>query len=62
MPDLTVAPVARPPYVPETDFYSGDLAQMLGLQRDFRETDDFAQILKDPRLGRPGAKGSSDGA
>ncbi|MGE0830260.1 MAG: transcriptional regulator NrdR [Hyphomonadaceae bacterium] len=30
--------------------------------RDFRETDDFAQILKDPRLGRPGGEGSSGGA
>ena len=32
LPGLTVAPVTRPPYVAETDFYSGDLAQMLGLR------------------------------
>ncbi len=39
LPGLSVAPVSRPPYVPDADFYSGDLAQMLGLQRQFRETD-----------------------
>ena len=39
LPGLAVAPVVRPRYVPETDYYSGDLAQMLGLQRQFRETD-----------------------
>lgn len=39
LPGLAVAPVTRPPYVPGMDYYSGDLAQMLGLQRQFRETD-----------------------
>jgi alginate O-acetyltransferase complex protein AlgJ len=39
LPGLVVAPVTRPPYVPGVDYYSGDLAQMLGLQRQFREAD-----------------------
>jgi alginate O-acetyltransferase complex protein AlgJ len=39
LPGSSVAPVTRPPYVPTMDYYSGDLAQMLGLQRQFRETD-----------------------
>jgi alginate O-acetyltransferase complex protein AlgJ len=39
LPEITVAPVTRPPYVPGVDYYSGDLAQMLGLQRQLRETD-----------------------
>jgi alginate O-acetyltransferase complex protein AlgJ len=50
LPGLTVAPVTRPPYVPDTDYYSGDLAQMLGLQRQFRETDiaPLGKILATP--------------
>ncbi len=50
LPGLTVAPVTRPPYVAETDFYSGDLAQMLGLERQFRETDiaPLGKILATP--------------
>jgi alginate O-acetyltransferase complex protein AlgJ len=39
LPGLDVAPAKRPPYVPESDYYSGDLAQMLGLTRQFREAD-----------------------
>ncbi len=39
LPGLVAAPAKRPPYVPESDYYSGDLAQMLGLTRQFREAD-----------------------
>jgi len=39
-----IAPVKRPPYTPGTDFYSGDLLQMLGLPR-VRE-DDVAPLGK----------------
>jgi alginate O-acetyltransferase complex protein AlgJ len=45
LPGLTIAPVSRPPYVAGVDFYSGDLAQMLGLPRQFRE-DDIAPLGK----------------
>jgi alginate O-acetyltransferase complex protein AlgJ len=50
LPGLIVAPVTRPPYVPGADYYSGDLAQMLGLPRQFRETDiaPLAKILATP--------------
>ena len=50
LPGLTVAPVTRPAYVPGVDYYSGDLAQMLGLQRQFRETDiaPLGKILATP--------------
>jgi alginate O-acetyltransferase complex protein AlgJ len=50
LPGLVVAPVARPPYVADVDYYSGDLAQMLGLQRQFRETDvaPLGKILATP--------------
>jgi hypothetical protein len=50
LPGLTVAPVTRPLYVPGVDYYSGDLAQMLGLQRQFRETDvaPLGKILATP--------------
>ena len=40
----SVAP-ERPPYVPGVDYYSGDLARMLGLTRRFRE-DDIAPLAK----------------
>ena len=39
LPGFVAAPAQRPPYVPESDYYSGDLAQMLGLTRQFREAD-----------------------
>jgi hypothetical protein len=39
------APAVRPEYVPGADFYSGDLAYMLGLPRLFRE-DDVAPLSK----------------
>lgn len=45
LPGLTIAPVARPPYVAGVDYYSGDLAQMLGLPKQFRE-DDIAPMVK----------------
>jgi alginate O-acetyltransferase complex protein AlgJ len=50
LPGLTIAPVTRPPYVPGEDYYSGDLAQMMGLQRQFRESDiaPLAKILATP--------------
>jgi alginate O-acetyltransferase complex protein AlgJ len=50
LPGLIPAPVTRPPYVPGVDYYSGDLAQMLGLPRQFRETDiaPLAKILATP--------------
>jgi hypothetical protein len=45
LPGLTIAPVTRPAYVAGLDYYSGDLAQMLGLPRQFRE-DDIAPLGK----------------
>lgn len=50
LPGLTIAPVTLPGYVAEVDYYSGDLAQMLGLQRQFRETDiaPLGKILATP--------------
>jgi hypothetical protein len=50
LPGLIVAPVTRPPYVPEVDYWSGDLAQMLGLEQQFRETDiaPLGKILATP--------------
>jgi hypothetical protein len=50
LPGLRAAPETRPLYVPGTDFYSGDLAQMLGLERQFRETDiaPLGKILATP--------------
>ena len=50
LPGLVAAPVTRPSYIPGVDYYSGDLAQMLGLQRQFRETDiaPLGKILATP--------------
>ncbi len=50
LPGLVVAPAARPPYLPEVDYYSGDLAQMLGLTQRFREPDiaPLGKILATP--------------
>ncbi|MEO8738175.1 MAG: hypothetical protein ABI537_00575 [Casimicrobiaceae bacterium] len=45
LPGLTIAAVTRPPYAAGVDYYSGDLAQMLGLPRQFRE-DDIAPLGK----------------
>ena len=45
LPGLDVAAVPRPPYVAGVDYYSGDLAQMLGLPAQFRE-DDIAPLGK----------------
>jgi len=45
LPGLKIAAVARPPYVAGVDYYSGDLTQMLGLPRQFRE-DDIAPLGK----------------
>ncbi len=45
LPGLSIAAVPRPPYVAGVNFYSGDLAQMLGLPAQFRE-DDIAPLLK----------------
>jgi alginate O-acetyltransferase complex protein AlgJ len=53
LPGSTVAPVIRPPYVAGVDYYSGDLTQMLGLPRQFRE-DDIAPLGK--ILGTPEAR------
>lgn len=39
VPGLNMASAPRPPYVPGVDYYSGDLAQMLGLQKELREED-----------------------
>jgi len=45
----TVAPVTLPRYDASTDVYSGDLANMLGLPRRFREPDraSFSKLLAD---------------
>jgi hypothetical protein len=45
LPGLAIATVPRPPYVAGVDYYSGDLAQMLGLPAQFRE-DDIAPLGK----------------
>jgi alginate O-acetyltransferase complex protein AlgJ len=45
LPDIKVAPVSRPPFVAGVDYYSGDLAQMLGLPSLLRE-DDIAPLGK----------------
>ncbi|MEP6942449.1 MAG: hypothetical protein ABI981_05910 [Betaproteobacteria bacterium] len=45
LPDLKIAAVTRPPYVAGVDYYSGDLTQMLGLPKQFRE-DDIAPLGK----------------
>jgi hypothetical protein len=39
VPGLAMAPAPRPVYVPGVDYYSGDLAQMLGLPKELREED-----------------------
>ena len=39
VPGLTIAPAQRPAYVPGVDYFSGDLAQMLGLPKELREED-----------------------
>lgn len=44
-PALPFVPAERPPYVSGEDRYSGDLARMLGLQRQFAE-DDIAPLGK----------------
>ena len=45
LPGFSIAAVQRPRYVAGVDYYSGDLAQMLGLPRQFRE-DDIAPLSK----------------
>jgi len=47
----TIAPVVRPPYIAGVDYYSGDLTQMLGLPRQFREEDiaPLGKILATPQ-------------
>jgi alginate O-acetyltransferase complex protein AlgJ len=45
LPGFRAAPVERPAYAPGVDYYSGDLARMLGLRSGFRE-DDVAPIWK----------------
>ena len=45
LPGFRAAPVERPAYVPGVDYYSGDLARMLGLRSGFRE-DDIAPLSK----------------
>jgi len=45
LPAFPAVQAPRPPYVPGVDFYSGDLAIMIGLQRVFRE-DDIAPLGK----------------
>ena len=45
LPGFSIAAVQRPRYVAGVDYYSGDLAQMLGLPRQFRE-DDIAPLAK----------------
>ena len=45
LPGLSIAAVMRPPYIAGVDYYSGDLAQMLGLPAQFRE-DDIAPLGK----------------
>jgi hypothetical protein len=45
LPGMKVAPVQRPPFVAGVDYYSGDLAQMLGLPGRLRE-DDIAPLGK----------------
>ena len=45
LPGFSIAAVPRPLYVAGVDYYSGDLAQMLGLPRQFRE-DDIAPLSK----------------
>jgi alginate O-acetyltransferase complex protein AlgJ len=44
LPEIRVVPVRQPPYVAGVDYYSGDLAEMLGLPR-LRE-DDIAPLAK----------------
>ncbi len=50
LPGLTMVAVTRPPHVPGVNYYSGDLAQMLGLQHQFREIDmaPLGKILATP--------------
>jgi hypothetical protein len=45
VPGFPAVPAERPAYVPGVDFYSGDLANMIGLSRWFRE-DDIAPLGK----------------
>ena len=45
LPGLQIAAVKRPTYVAGVDYYSGDLTQMLGLSKQFRE-DDIAPLGK----------------
>jgi hypothetical protein len=65
LPAMTMAPPQRPPYVHGADYYSGDLAQMLGLPRRFRE-DDVAPLGKilaspDSRCARRETEGETPG-
>jgi hypothetical protein len=50
LPGFHATAPARPPYVAGVDYYSGDLARMLGLTQRFREDDvaPLAKILADP--------------
>jgi alginate O-acetyltransferase complex protein AlgJ len=65
LPGLAIATVPRPPYVAGVDYYSGDLAQMLGLPAQFREDDiaPLGKILATPesRCARLDAAASSPG-
>jgi hypothetical protein len=45
LPEFTTAPPERPPFDPAVDFYSGDLARMVGAEGRFRE-DDVAPVWK----------------
>ncbi len=45
VPSYPGAPAAMPPYSPGVDYYSGDLAQMIGVPKWFRE-DDVAPLAK----------------
>ena len=65
LPAMTMAPPQRPPYVRGADYYSGDLAQMLGLPKRFRE-DDIAPLAKilaspDSRCARRETEGETPG-
>jgi hypothetical protein len=60
-----IAPAARPPYTPGTDFYSGDLLRMLGLPSRVREDDvaPLGKVLADTasRCGKRTDKGEFPG-
>ncbi len=51
VPGAPTAPPAQPAFIAGADYYSGDLAAMLALPRNFREDDvaPLAKILADPK-------------